>query len=90
MAHGYGPGGAPFAAKLEQWAATGSVIGPDGVDTGKPYELEHAELICGLLERFGGYTLATLMAEDSLLLRLVKIEALGRRRDEAAESADWQ
>jgi hypothetical protein len=31
-----------------------------------------------MLERFGGYTLRTLMDEDPLLLRLVKIEALGK------------
>lgn len=34
-----------------------------------------------MLERFSGYTLRTLMAEDPMLLRLVKIEALGRRAD---------
>jgi hypothetical protein len=36
-------------------------------------------MILGLLERFPGYTLATLLAEDAGLLRLVRIEALGRR-----------
>jgi hypothetical protein len=35
--------------------------------------------VCGLLERFGGYTLGTLLAEEPELLRLVQIEALGRR-----------
>jgi hypothetical protein len=34
--------------------------------------------VCTLLERFGGYTYATLMDEDAELLRLVQIEALGR------------
>jgi hypothetical protein len=34
-----------------------------------------------MLERFGGYTYATLMDEDLALLRLVKIEALGRPDD---------
>lgn len=32
-----------------------------------------------MLERFSGYTLRTLMDEDVSLLRMVKIEALGRR-----------
>lgn len=34
--------------------------------------------MCGLLERFGGYTYGTLMDEDVELLRLATIEALGR------------
>lgn len=46
-----------------------------------------------MLERFSGYTLQTLMAEDSALLRMVKIEALGKRPDERAEGGEqhgWQ
>lgn len=42
-------------------------------------------MILGLLERFGGYTLSTLMAEDASLLRLVRIEALGRREEAAPD-----
>jgi hypothetical protein len=38
--------------------------------------------VCGLLERFGGYTLGTLLAEDTELLQLVQIEALGRPKPE--------
>jgi len=30
------------------------------------------------LERFGGYTLDTLLAEDAELMRLIAIEGLGR------------
>jgi hypothetical protein len=37
--------------------------------------------VCALLERFGGYTLQTLLDEDAELLRLVQIEALGRPED---------
>jgi hypothetical protein len=32
-----------------------------------------------MLERFGGYTLGSLLAEDAGLLRLMRIEQLGRR-----------
>lgn len=32
-----------------------------------------------MLERFPGYTLTSLLEEDALLLRLVTIEAMGRR-----------
>lgn len=34
-------------------------------------------MILGLLERFPGYTLSTLLAEDAHLLRLLKITELG-------------
>lgn len=35
----------------------------------------------GILERFGGYTLASLMDEDVSLLRLLHIEKLGQRKE---------
>jgi hypothetical protein len=34
-----------------------------------------------MLREFPGYTLSTLLDEDPLLLRLVAIEAMGRRPD---------
>jgi len=37
--------------------------------------------LLGLLERFPGYTLSSLLAEDTELMRLVKIEELGGARD---------
>ena len=36
-------------------------------------------MILGILERFSGYTLGSLLAEDAGLLRLLRIEQLGRR-----------
>lgn len=44
----------------------------------KPAELIQAETLLGLLERFPGYTLSSLLAERGQLLRLVNIEARGR------------
>jgi hypothetical protein len=38
-------------------------------------------MLLGLLERFPGYTLRTLRAEDAELVRLVEVEALGRRKE---------
>jgi hypothetical protein len=38
-------------------------------------------LILGALERFGGYTFETLMAEDSELLQLLAIEEMGGSRE---------
>lgn len=35
----------------------------------------------GLLQRFPGYTLSSLMDEDSELIRLVAIQARGTKRD---------
>lgn len=39
-------------------------------------------MLLGLLERFGGYTLSTLLEEDAALLKLVQIEAMGRREED--------
>lgn len=39
-------------------------------------------MILGALERFGGYTLATLLAEDCELMQLVQIEHAGSKRRE--------
>lgn len=39
--------------------------------------MTHARNLLGLLRQFPGYTLTTLLAEDTLLLRLLAIEALG-------------
>ena len=36
-------------------------------------------MILGILERFGGYTLGSLLAEDARLLQLMRVEQLGRR-----------
>lgn len=38
-------------------------------------------MVLGLLERFPGYTLGTLLAEDAELLRLVRIVAEGTREE---------
>ena len=38
-------------------------------------------MLCGILERFGGYTLTTLEAESAEILQLLAIEAAGGERD---------
>jgi len=40
------------------------------------------------LERFGGYTLSSLMEESTELMRLVAIEELGGARDRGEEVGD--
>lgn len=35
-------------------------------------------MLLGLLRAFPGYTLGSLLAEDAALLRLLKVEALGK------------
>lgn len=50
----------------------------------KPRELEEAEMIDGLLQRYGGYTLSTLLEEHSGLLRVMAVVAAGAP-DEAKE-----
>ena len=44
-------------------------------------------LLLGLLARFPGYTLGTLLAEDAGLLRLLEIERLGASGPEGGDSA---
>jgi hypothetical protein len=72
----------PFGSKLIRWRAVGGGTASDGTTVGKPPELAQAELILGILERFPGYTLSTLYEEDAELLRLLKIEEMGRRDGE--------
>lgn len=44
-----------------------------------------------MLERFGGYTLQTLLDEDAELLQLVQIEEMARPpQDEAGGEQEWQ
>lgn len=38
------------------------------------------------LERFGGYTFSTLMAEDAELIRLMEIEYAARAAEQATDS----
>ncbi len=44
-----------------------------------------AELYLGLMRRFPGYTLSQLLAEDALLIQLLKIEALGGGPEDYAQ-----
>lgn len=43
--------------------------------------MTEAKQLLGMLERFPGYTLSSLLDEDPLLLRLITIEAMGKRPD---------
>ncbi len=49
-------------------------------------ELLDAELMIGLLQRFPGYTLTTLLEEDTELLRLVNIVDSGSKEREVTGS----
>lgn len=57
----------------------GGGVDSDGSVVGKPRELARAEFLLGCLERFGGYTLSTLLQEDARIIRMLKVETLGRR-----------
>lgn len=52
---------------------------PDGTVVDEPRELKQAKFLLSTLERFGGYTLETLLAEDARLIQLLNIEHRGRR-----------
>jgi len=39
-------------------------------------------MVCGMLERYSGYTLESLLGEDVHLWQLTQIDALGRPPDE--------
>ena len=59
----------------------GGATYPDGGLVEKPAELRRAEFLLKALERFGGYTLSTLLAEDASLIGLLNIEHRGRREE---------
>lgn len=59
----------------------GGATDSDGYPVTKPTALVNAELICGILEAFGGYTYSTLMEEDAELFRLIAIRNMGRGDD---------
>jgi len=42
--------------------------------------------VLGLLDRFSGYTYSSLMEEDAELIRLVAIQAMGTKREEAGDA----
>lgn len=56
----------------------GGATDSDGYPVTKPAQLVNAEIICDILENFGGYTYSTLMEEDAELFRLLRIRAQGR------------
>jgi len=48
-------------------------------------------MVVSLLERFGGYTLGTLLEEDAELLRMVRLAEIGRAAggDDDMEGGGW-
>jgi hypothetical protein len=74
--HG-GPQGRPFARALQLWRDLPGATHSDGTTVGEPSQLTFARQVLGLLREFPGYTLTTLLEEDTLLLRLLSIERLG-------------
>jgi len=68
--------------RLELWRELPGATADDGSTVTKPQELEDADTILTLLDRFGGYTYSSLMEEDAELIRLVKIQAMGTKREE--------
>ena len=67
----------PFRAAIAKWRQFPS-------SNRKPAAVAEAELVLGILERFSGYTLASLMDEDVQLYRYLAIEALARAEPEDA------
>lgn len=81
-------GTGPFGAALREWAAVPGGFRADGSTVTKPAELAEADLVLGLMERFG-YTYEELMEGGTEVFRLVQIQSLGHpERTEGGES--WQ
>jgi hypothetical protein len=72
-----GRGGAPFAGRIERWLAVPGGVDADGATVSKPGQLSDAEFILTVCERFGCLPSA-LLAEDASLMRMLKIEYLGK------------
>src|SRR4029077_2106354 len=62
----------PFGTAIDRWAAVGTgAIAADGTVVTVPGELARARRLCTLLERFGGYTLTSLLEGGAEPLALV-------------------
>ena len=75
MDEGGGLRAAPFASQVFRWRAVGG---------DKPFGLTEAETIDGILGRYSGYTLTTLLAEDAhglLQIRALLDDDLGKADD---------
>lgn len=55
----------------------GGGVDSDGRVVGKPLEMARAEFILGMCERFGCLP-SQLLAEDAGLMRMLKLETMGR------------
>ena len=72
----------PFSSAITKWRAVGGAIDDsNGTVVTKPSELEEAETILGLCERFGCLP-SQLKTEDASLFRLLRLEEMGGSRDE--------
>jgi hypothetical protein len=75
----------PFGKQLALWRDVPGAVTADGRTVTEPAELKNAKFLLGILQRFGGYTLKTLLEEDAGLIQLLQIEAMAGKEDASAE-----
>jgi hypothetical protein len=77
MDAGGGGGKWPKRAEIERWVAVPGGILADGSVVTRPVELEQAQAILRLCDRFKKLP-SEILAEDAELFRLITLEDLGR------------
>lgn len=75
-----GRGEWPKRSEIERWKAVPGGVDSDGNVVTKPDNLARAEFILGACERFGCLP-SELMKEDAELLKLLRLEDLGRTEE---------
>jgi hypothetical protein len=79
-----------LARDLHLWRDLPGASNSDGTTVGEPGELTQARYLLGILRKYPGYTLTTLLQEDVRLLRLLSIEALGTPETDPTEGGDTE
>jgi hypothetical protein len=70
----------PFITAIRKWRHVGGGIDAEGNKVGKPPELQEAELILGLCDRFHKLP-SEVLAEPIFLLWLLMIEVEGKKEN---------
>ena len=72
----------PFRGRIRRFKPVGGGVDSSGRVVGKPWELEEAQMVDGLCQRYGCLP-SQLLDEDVQILKMLAIVAEGRPEDNA-------